>query len=370
LQLRQLVGRAASREEYQSRFYANGAMLGGVITMEDELTDEQMKRHRESFDHYYKGPKNSGRILLLEGKAKFDALSIHPRDAEFLETTKLDNGRIAAAFGIPSHLLNDSASVNRSSAEQLFRELLLVGLNPLYGNIESQLNVSLLNEAERQTMYFEFNRQALLQSDTAVMIAALKDEVLTCILTPSEARQYLNLPYIEGTDRLICPVNYTFLDLLGKTPPVQPNKALPPATDTPAEAPATPKRSETRLLEAPTTQKRTTGQRKGLIRSYKPLLKDAFERIGKREKQDLSKAIKKHLRAEGDSMERFLNDYYASDSAFTEHLTKTITPILNSLSHGVKDQVEGQLGEPNDGDSSQFNTDYIDTLAFRYTNSS
>ncbi len=97
---------------------------------------------------------------------------------------------------------------------------------------------------------------------------------------------------------------------------------------------------------------------------------DAFVRVGARERQDIGKAAKKHLRAEGDSFERHLNDYYAHDSAFSAYFRKTLDPVMRSLTHSVHSQVQDQLDKTIDDTGSDFADEYNDTLLFRYSNSS
>jgi HK97 family phage portal protein len=153
LHLKQLVGRSKAREEFQSRFYANGAQLGGVITMPGDMTDEQFERHRKSFEDLYKGPKNAGKMLILEGSQQYHPISINPKDAEFIDTSKLDAAKIAAAYGVPLQLINDIATTTRASSEQLFREFLMLGLNTVFTNIEAEINMKLFSEAESITLY-------------------------------------------------------------------------------------------------------------------------------------------------------------------------------------------------------------------------
>jgi hypothetical protein len=65
-----------------------------------------------------------------------------------------------------------------------------------------------------------------------------------------------------------------------------------------------------------------------------------------------------------------MDDYYAKDSAFSSYFTKTLNPVMRSLTNGVHDQVENQLDKTIDNDGSDFAGEYMDTLLFRYTSSS
>ncbi len=366
MQMRSLVGRAAAREEFQTRFYANGAVLGGVISHPGELTDESLKRFRKSFDELYRGPRNSGKILLLEGAAKFDALGVNPRDAQFVETSKMDAARIAALFGIPMQFLNEVETTTRASAEQLFREFLALGLNTIFSNMEQQYNVSLFTPAEQKTYYTEFLREALIQSDFTALIAGLKDEVLTAILTPNEARGRLNMNPIEGGDVLLAPVNMVPIEQLGKT------QAFQAPTKAPESAPEPPKPTEPQAKslrsESKSNRNASKSSRKHIVKSQQIVLKDAFERCQKREHQDISQLVKKSLRT-NKGFDSGIESYYADNSDFTKHFKKTMRSIVDSTSTAVGADVSNQI-DSDVGDGGTFADAYLDTMALRYTSSS
>jgi HK97 family phage portal protein len=362
MHLKELIGRAKAREEFQSRFYANGAVLGGMITSPDELNDEALERHRKSFQEFYGGAKNAGKWLLLEGAEKATPWGINLNDAQFVETAKLDAQRIAAAFGVPMQLLNDTETATRASTEQLFREFLMLGLNPVFANIEGEVNVTLFSEAEQATLYAEFTREALIQADTATLIAALKDEVLTAILTPNEAREKLNMNPVPGGDTLLAPVNMMPIELLGQPRSVSLNPDGTTSNVTMLPTLALPAASLERQ------QRSRTGRRR-IIKSAKTLLRDGFERIGKRERQDVTKAVKKNLR-DAKSFINFLADYYAEDAAFGKFIRKTLGPIADSLSEQIRQEIADELGTKIEDDGKDFVKAYVDILVLRYTSSS
>lgn len=217
MQLRELIGRARAREDFQSRFYGNGCVFGGAIKTPEALTDEQLERHRESFEKLYKGSKNAWKILILEGAESFTPFGVNPKDAEFVLTGKLDAARISASYGVPLQLINDTdAGAARASAEQLFREYLLMGVNPWMTNFEMEANAKLLTPSEQAAgLYSEFDREYLVRADAATFIEGLKTKVLTAIITPNEARKELNLNPIDGGDVLLAPVNMMPIDMLG-----------------------------------------------------------------------------------------------------------------------------------------------------------
>ena len=77
----------------------------------------------------------------------------------------------------------------------------------------------------------------------------------------------------------------------------------------------------------------------------------------------------KNLRDQG-TFETFLNDYYADGSTFNQFFSKTMLPIVRSMSEGVQNTVTEQLNKSVETDPTTFQNEYVDNLTFRYTSSS
>ncbi|MEO5923319.1 MAG: phage portal protein, partial [Bryobacteraceae bacterium] len=386
LQLKTLVGRAKTREEFSTRFYRNGAQLGGVITAAEAVSPEQLEELRKSFQETYAGARNAGKVLLLEGTQKFDPVGVSPKDAEFVESTRLDAGTIAASFGCPLQMINDVQTTTRASAEELFRQFLLMGLNPVFSNLEAEINIKLFTRPEQDIYYSEFLRESLVEADFQQKIEGLNKQIMGGLLTPNEGRAKLNMNPQPFGDSLMMAANITTLENI---------------IDGTATAPAPPQRH----LEAPTVvlsldRKRITGAveqltiehsgdhhtetitrlekemkersrngRKHITKSIRIVLKDAFQRIGKRERQDVSKMVLKNLRDQ-DAFVSSLSTYYAEGSPFAVYFLSVVTPILNSLSESLKHQVQGEIKGSIEGDADEFSKEYLTSLANRYSASS
>jgi HK97 family phage portal protein len=367
LQLKELVGRSRAREEFSSRFYANGAHLGGVVTTPLELTEAQIERNRKSFDATYKGPRNAGKILFLEGADRYQAIGFSPKDQEYVNSSKLDASKIAAAFGVPLQLLNDTSATNRATVEQLFKEFLLLGLDPVFSNIEAQINTDLFTEAEQETLYAEFLRESLIEADTATLIEALSKQVLSGILSPNEARELLNRNPQAGGDELLFPVNMLPASQLGQPRQVSLDNAGRPTSVTLLDAPA----SEERQLDSGRKTRSLAGRNK-IIKSSRALMVDAFKRIGDRERRDVLNRAKKELRAlrTESAFKQFLLDYYADDSAFSKFLRKTISPVADSLASSLRGEIADELDNAIEDDGAEFTSEYVNILVLRYAGSS
>ncbi|GAA6157483.1 phage portal protein [Pyruvatibacter sp. HU-CL02332] len=111
----------------------SGALVYAGAEGAEHLTDEQFTRLKEELEQNYQGSDNAGRPLLLEGGLDWKAMSLSPKDMDFIEAKNVASREIALAFGIPPMLLGipgDNTYANYAEANRAFwRETVL----PLVG---------------------------------------------------------------------------------------------------------------------------------------------------------------------------------------------------------------------------------------------
>lgn len=87
------------------------------------LSHEQFDRLKTELDENFSGPGNAGRPLLLEGGLDWKALSLSPKDMDFIQAKAAAAREIALAFGVPPLLLGlpgDNTFANYSEANRAF----------------------------------------------------------------------------------------------------------------------------------------------------------------------------------------------------------------------------------------------------------
>jgi HK97 family phage portal protein len=121
----------------------NAARPSGALVYKGEngasLSEEQFERLREELSTNFSGAGNAGRPLLLEGGLAWQAMSLTPKDMDFLEAKNGAAREIALAFGVPPMLLGipgDNTYANYREANLAFwRQTVL----PLVGRIAAAL---------------------------------------------------------------------------------------------------------------------------------------------------------------------------------------------------------------------------------------
>lgn len=105
----------------------NGARPSGALVYNGppgvSLTAEQFERLKLELEESFQGSANAGRPLLLEGGLDWKALSVTPRDMDFIAAKASAARDIALAFGVPPLLIGlpgDSTYSNFSEANRAF----------------------------------------------------------------------------------------------------------------------------------------------------------------------------------------------------------------------------------------------------------
>lgn len=157
------IGMAIACEEYGAKFFANGAMPGGVLEHPGAIKDPQ--RVRESWQAAFGGSSNSNKVAVLEEGMKYTPISISPEQAQFLETRKFQINEIARIFRIPPHMVGDLEKSSFSNIEQQSLEFVKYTLDPWVIRWEQSIMRALLSDTEKKDYFVKFNLEGLLRGD-------------------------------------------------------------------------------------------------------------------------------------------------------------------------------------------------------------
>jgi HK97 family phage portal protein len=117
------IHNAASR--WNKALLDNAARPSGalVYTSGGQLTSEQFGRLKSELEDNFQGAKNAGRPLLLEGGLDWKAMSLTPRDMDFIDAKHAAAREIALSLGVPPMLLGipgDNTYANMQEANRVF----------------------------------------------------------------------------------------------------------------------------------------------------------------------------------------------------------------------------------------------------------
>jgi HK97 family phage portal protein len=192
---------AIACEEYGAKFFANGAAPGGVLEHPGTIKDPQ--RVRESWQSTFGGSQNANKIAVLEEGMKYTPIGISPEQAQFLETRKFQINEIARIFRVPPHMVGDLEKSSFSNIEQQSLEFVTYTLAPWLIRWEQALFRVLLNEKEKDELFFKFNVDGLLRGDYASRMSGYAIGRQNGWLSANDIRELENLnriPEEEGGD--------------------------------------------------------------------------------------------------------------------------------------------------------------------------
>ena len=143
--------------EYNKAFFSNSALPGGVIEVEEDMTDEQFDRMLTQFREHHQGVNKAHTLALLEGGAKYKQLSISQKDMEFLHQKEWNRDEVLACFKVPKLELGVWTDVNFAVAKVQAREFWVKTLVPKMKLIEWVMWSQLFSVSGTGNIYAEFD---------------------------------------------------------------------------------------------------------------------------------------------------------------------------------------------------------------------
>lgn len=203
---RQAIGTALSANEYNSRFFINGARPDFALTTPGNLSVQQAEMIRATWSDKHQGPMKSHLPAVLTGDMKIQQLTLSAQDAQLLETGNFQIEEIARTLGVPPHMIGhtDKTTSWGSGVENMGRGFVKFTLSRDLVKFEQELNRKLW--PTREKYFVEFNVAGLergdLKSENEALRIALGRAGEPGWMTQDEVRKIKNLPP-KGKDELL-----------------------------------------------------------------------------------------------------------------------------------------------------------------------
>lgn len=182
----------------------NSATPSGVLQMKasdgnprGEITDEQFERLKKEFDESYVGSRNAGRPMIIEGGLNWQAISLSPKDMDFMNNKNVTATDLALALGVPPELMGLGAKTfnNYREARLAFYEETIL---PLMDSLRDSLN-TWLTPAFGDNLFLDYDR------DDIEALTWKREQKYTSLqtvdfLNQNEKRQAAGYDEVEGLD--------------------------------------------------------------------------------------------------------------------------------------------------------------------------
>lgn len=204
---RETLGRQLSAHQTQDKI-SNGLNPTALLKVAGELSKEAREAVRRAYLDAVTGSENAGGVAIFDSKiASFEAITMKPADAQFLEGISLTDTEIANFYGLPLYKLNMGKQSYESNVQQDL-DYLKSTLNPYLVQWEQAAGLKWIAEVDQPFNYLRFNRDALLQTDATTRAAYLEKLIMSGQMTPNEARQVNDMSAYAGGDTYYLPANF------------------------------------------------------------------------------------------------------------------------------------------------------------------
>jgi HK97 family phage portal protein len=191
---RQAIGLGLGAERYAARFFGESAIPSGVLTSDQDIKQERAEWLKARWQQAHTGHRD---IAVLGSGARFQAITIPPEQAQFLESTRANVATIARYFGVQPELIGGESggSLTYANVEQRALDFLTFGLRPWLVRLDTALSALLSS-----TTTVKFNAAALVRTDLLTRYQAHESAIRAGWKLRSEVRELEDLPPIAGID--------------------------------------------------------------------------------------------------------------------------------------------------------------------------
>lgn len=188
-------------QNYLTQLYQNGAMPSGVLSSDQELTNDTVERVRGDWKKTYEGQANIGKTLILEQGLKYERLSLSMQDLAFTEGRKDAREAILQIFRVPKSLLGSSATITRANAEADVYSFAKNKIQPMMEEIFGRMNYYLLPKFGLNPASDKLKFDSLVPEDRELELKENDTYLKTGVLTINEVRSRKGLEDVPWGDQ-------------------------------------------------------------------------------------------------------------------------------------------------------------------------
>lgn len=195
----------------QSSFWEKGARPGVALSHPGNLSQAAADRLKIQWNAIAGGADNFGTTVVLEEGMKPEVMTLSAEEAQYIESRKLNREEVIAAYDMPPpavHVLDHATFSNiTEQMRSVYRDTQAPRCKLFEGALELELRGSVRPGADEPDfgdgVYAEFLMDEVLRGDFETRVSSYQQGIVSGWLTPAEVRRMENLPFIEGSDRLL-----------------------------------------------------------------------------------------------------------------------------------------------------------------------
>lgn len=225
---RNTIGLSMARDQFNAKLIENGAAPVGALTYPQKMSEEGMKKVRDSWELMHRGSRNAGRIAILDNGIKYESIGINPVDMEWAAMEERGPIEICKFFGVdPKSIFEGSDQGKLVDAQIRERQHTFM---PLSNALEQCMDRDLLLFDDRNNYFSEFNLDSLERADKESRTNTHRTSILIGLRSRNECRREENLGMLDPEigDVYLSPLNMVPAELAPKIAEAQIQKMLKP----------------------------------------------------------------------------------------------------------------------------------------------
>ncbi len=205
-QLRDTVQGQIKAQKMVNAMYDNGMTSKATLQYTGGLNEENVKTLVQQIQDYASGSIKGtrGQIIPIPIGFSLQPLNLKLADSQFFEIKQASALQIAAAFGVKPSQIGDYSKSSYSSAEAQQLSFLVDTLMYIVKGYSEELTSKLIDSEDiARGVEIKAQTDVLLRADKQTKIQTLSTAVNSFLYTPNEARMELDLPSVDGGDKLL-----------------------------------------------------------------------------------------------------------------------------------------------------------------------
>lgn len=210
------LGLTAALEENGRKYFENGSVVSGVISVPDRVERDQLEVMAERWMSDHSGVHNAHLPGFLTGGSTWTPITVTNEQSQFLASRTFQVDEICRIFRVPPHKIAELSRATFSNIEHSSIEFVADSIRPWVARIEGALAPLLAADS-----YIKFDLNGLLRGDTMSRFAAYNMGIQGGWLNADEPRAWEDLdPIPDGAGQTFrAPLNMAAVN----GPPAEPD---------------------------------------------------------------------------------------------------------------------------------------------------
>ena len=188
-------------------------------------TKEQMDELKNKISQSFTGSDNHGRVNFMGGDMDWVQTGITSQQGDFPELRRMSAADIALALGVPAVLvgLKEHATYNNTREARLafYQDTVIPKAKQVVGDLNEWISEQYQDDVR---IVYDFDGIPAMEERFREISESVVKLVEKGIITRKEARDKLDMEFIEGSDKLMVPTNLFDINEVDMMPPANENE--------------------------------------------------------------------------------------------------------------------------------------------------